>query len=1329
MSDISPEKPHNGHIVTFYSYKGGTGRTMALANVAWILASNGLRVLAADWDLESPGLHRFFAPFLEQSVRDAPGIIDLVRDYEWVAAASTEEERLQTHIPEHARIQKYAIPLRRWAFPGGGALEFLSAGKQNRDYMASLAALEWDTFYERLNGGEFLDAVRSDMRRQYDYTLIDSRTGYGDVADICTVQLPDVLVDCFTLSTQGLDGAAEVARRVAEDYGYRSIRVLPVPMRVDLSEWERVEASRTYAQRLFESLPGRMSDEERRAYWNTVEVPYRAYYAYEEMLAVFGDKPGLPGSMLSAYERIAGYITDQAVTSLPVIDEDLRNATRAKFDRKVPLETKQITVEFLPRDQIWAEWIMAVLGAGGFEFRERRLDETDAADDDDAGLAGWRTLTVASAEYLTWRHDADRRSSPADSGDRRSSDRQSGGGRPDFMVYVGGARSLHEFPSGASVSLVGARDEKHAIQLLERLFRIVHDEEEQPPALPRYPGYQPRMFPGRDRNEQFTGRERDLRALREELRSYGTAVLRPIALLGTAGVGKTSEALEYAYRFQNDYDLVAWIDCQRAAEIDHQVADLAYRLSETFGVVIPATPTVHERARLVLDVLSDGVTVPRWLVIYDNAEDIQAVRDYLPSTGGQVLITSQNQGWADQAARSITVDIFDQDESITHLRRVVPAMSRDEAEQLATALGNLPVAITSVAAFLRDTFYPVADYLATLSNDPARALQRVDSRHDYPPGVTAAWNLSLTELRTRSAAAARLIELCSLLAPNVALTLVYDRPMAQLLETYDAALSEPLVMASVVQEATRLNLLKRDSSTNEIQIHGLLQSAVQSQMSAEKLADTRADVQRLLIASRPRRDVDDPATWSRYRLLWPHLGPAGVVSSPDEKVRQLVIDRIRYIYVLADYERGVMEATDAISRWEEMLALITDEAAAHGLRTQLLQLRYNLANILRSLSRFEESRELDDKVLAEQTELLGPDHPHTLLTALGLAADYRALGRYPEALRLDSVTYPACAKQFGEGHQRTLQAANNMAVSYRITGNVYEALRLDEENLRRSTATLGERDPRTLLCARNVVRDRLEDGNYDTAVTEAEDVYWKCVEQLGGDSPAALDAQVLLGIALRSAGRAEDAAEQFGEARRRLTARLGETSSATLACRLSNAANLTSLERYGEAVDEILPVLTEYQRRRGVDHPHSLVCHVNLATALHLKLDRDQAHAEINLAVDGLRRVLGAQHPYTLAAEMVYAVLLASQEELDEAEKLETQVAELLAHTLGDSHPDTLRCRANLLLTRQQLGQQTAAEREQVITDLAQGIGPDHPTVATLRLERRVLRALDPQPY
>nr|BFE70123.1 hypothetical protein GCM10020092_034240 [Actinoplanes digitatis] len=74
-----------GKVVTFYSFKGGTGRTMALANVAWILASNGKRVLTVDWDLESPGLHRYYTPFVG-SARDPhqprrhradPGLPDL----------------------------------------------------------------------------------------------------------------------------------------------------------------------------------------------------------------------------------------------------------------------------------------------------------------------------------------------------------------------------------------------------------------------------------------------------------------------------------------------------------------------------------------------------------------------------------------------------------------------------------------------------------------------------------------------------------------------------------------------------------------------------------------------------------------------------------------------------------------------------------------------------------------------------------------------------------------------------------------------------------------------------------------------------------------------------------------------------------------------------------------------------------------------------------------------------------------------------------------------------------------------------------------------------
>ena len=84
MTDVAAAQSRGvGQIVTFYSFKGGTGRTMALANVAWILAANAKRVLVADWDLESPGLHRFFQPFMEPEVSRQPGIVDFIRGYEW----------------------------------------------------------------------------------------------------------------------------------------------------------------------------------------------------------------------------------------------------------------------------------------------------------------------------------------------------------------------------------------------------------------------------------------------------------------------------------------------------------------------------------------------------------------------------------------------------------------------------------------------------------------------------------------------------------------------------------------------------------------------------------------------------------------------------------------------------------------------------------------------------------------------------------------------------------------------------------------------------------------------------------------------------------------------------------------------------------------------------------------------------------------------------------------------------------------------------------------------------------------------------------------------
>jgi len=82
-----PATDRPGQVITFYSYKGGTGRSMALANIASVLARRphtGKGILMIDWDLEAPGLHRYFRAQLKKQLGttddrildERPGLID-----------------------------------------------------------------------------------------------------------------------------------------------------------------------------------------------------------------------------------------------------------------------------------------------------------------------------------------------------------------------------------------------------------------------------------------------------------------------------------------------------------------------------------------------------------------------------------------------------------------------------------------------------------------------------------------------------------------------------------------------------------------------------------------------------------------------------------------------------------------------------------------------------------------------------------------------------------------------------------------------------------------------------------------------------------------------------------------------------------------------------------------------------------------------------------------------------------------------------------------------------------------------------------------------------
>lgn len=155
----------DGRIVTFYSYKGGTGRSMALANVAWLLALRGKRVLVMDWDLEAPGIRRFFHPFLsDPALVETDGVLEYVGGLASLAAHQPKDtdwtKMPEAFFDEHANILSYARPLTFPDFPEGGQLDFIPAGRQDRTYSERLSLFQFVTFYERLGGRRFMEASK-----------------------------------------------------------------------------------------------------------------------------------------------------------------------------------------------------------------------------------------------------------------------------------------------------------------------------------------------------------------------------------------------------------------------------------------------------------------------------------------------------------------------------------------------------------------------------------------------------------------------------------------------------------------------------------------------------------------------------------------------------------------------------------------------------------------------------------------------------------------------------------------------------------------------------------------------------------------------------------------------------------------------------------------------------------------------------------------------------------------------------------------------------------------------------------------------------------------
>jgi cellulose biosynthesis protein BcsQ len=310
---------------------------MAVANVAALLATWGKRVLVIDWDLEAPGIEHFLAQgHAVESIQKRRGLIDLLIELSEAAPESVDANAWKPFVI------KTRIPR------SGADVALLTAGARTQGYFKNARKLDVRSFYEDRNGGHIIEALRTSWKKEFDFVLVDSRTGITDIGGVCTIQLPDVLAIVFTATEQSLNGAVEVAKKAGVErqklpFDRSLVPTVPIPSRFD-TQTERQIAQRWLTR--FEQALSPLLDQwlprevNRRAFLELTKIPYTPYFSFGESLPVVEQGTTDPAGLGYAYETVTGLIGNNLQNSELLLsnrDEFVRLARSPNRLPKTPL--------------------------------------------------------------------------------------------------------------------------------------------------------------------------------------------------------------------------------------------------------------------------------------------------------------------------------------------------------------------------------------------------------------------------------------------------------------------------------------------------------------------------------------------------------------------------------------------------------------------------------------------------------------------------------------------------------------------------------------------------------------------------------------------------------------------------------------------------------------------------------------------------------------------------------------------------------------------------------------------------------------------------------
>ncbi len=188
--------------ITFYSYKGGVGRTLALVNLAKRLSDFGKKVVVLDFDLEAPGLVFKFEDELRGKTIET-GIVDYIYEYVNGRLASPN---VKPYSVELTNLKRNSKPI-----------HLIAAGNSTSpEYWKKLGSINWQNLFYKPHsqGVNFILSIRKQIEEELkpDFLLIDSRTGISDISTLTLGLLANEIVIVSAKSKENLQGSGQLIR-------------------------------------------------------------------------------------------------------------------------------------------------------------------------------------------------------------------------------------------------------------------------------------------------------------------------------------------------------------------------------------------------------------------------------------------------------------------------------------------------------------------------------------------------------------------------------------------------------------------------------------------------------------------------------------------------------------------------------------------------------------------------------------------------------------------------------------------------------------------------------------------------------------------------------------------------------------------------------------------------------------------------------------------------------------------------------------------------------------------------------------------------------------